>query len=100
VAGRLRKDETMRWRIEGFDGAESAFFSVEVPCHHLGEKQVEKLLSHLASRHLSANEIVRALLSKRESKTSILVVTREYCGGNLVLCCGESPFYSAKVISK
>ena len=83
------------WRIESFSGTQK-LFATEIPAKFAGRKQMKELLSRLASRTLTENEIIHASVSNKERQTSLLEI-REESKPSLTLTCGIDPYYIARI---
>jgi hypothetical protein len=71
---RLQLDR-QHWRIEGMEG-DTRTFEVSIPMGSLSEAEIIALLRRLASRHLTAGEIVAASLRKSARGYSPLLEAR------------------------
>jgi hypothetical protein len=83
----------MSWNIREYDSDRETYSKI-LP-GYISEREITRILRHLAARHLSCDEIVRSNLRRNMiDRLNLLEVRRE--GGTLSL--GENPFIIAKYI--
>lgn len=93
------------WLIQVEDGLEPLFYDV-VPCGHLTEKAVVRLLERLVSKNcLSDEEVVAATVARRSKRrTERFVLRREQRRGagnaRYTLAMGDGPTVSASIFTE
>lgn len=86
------------WIIEGWHGTTN-FFSKEIPCAALNERQVKDVLKCLVAKHgLSEDEIVSAFARKSSLLFAPhLEIQTSGAKDPWSLTCGNNPFFTARV---
>jgi len=86
------------WRITGYEGSKE-IFSRLLPESSISESEMIAVLQRLASRHLTADEVVSSSLRKNSSNhASHLDVTRNHGGSYGLMTAGSDFHYTARIV--
>jgi hypothetical protein len=93
-------EPTRCWRIRGYNSTKEIFDQM-IPIGQITENKVKELLRALASRDLSAREIIGAYAKRRTRLfTGLLDILQENDNANrrTNYHCGDNPHFSATII--